>query len=186
MHLEISYTQDLFCSAQGHSLFFTKRFFLFSINQRPSTLEGFTQPVSNDRGHILPGIPRSSKSPWGEFIGTWDMKKPPLRTKTMKTNVMTSSIQNTAPVPEESNRTPSPRQEGAIGKARTPTPQQEAGRTLSPRDGVVQEKTSWRPQSQEVQCKRSPSPSKQKTPEPPASPGQGSAPKKHVVLDEPS
>ena len=102
------------------------------------------------------------------------MKESPLRTKTMKTNVITSSIQNTAPVPEESNRTPSPRQEAAIGKARTPTPQQEAGRTPSPRDGVIQEKASPRPQSQEIQCKKSPSPSKQKTPEPPASPGQGS------------
>ena len=29
-------------------------------------------PISNDRGHLLDGIPRSNASPWGAFKGTWD------------------------------------------------------------------------------------------------------------------
>ncbi|CAF2392159.1 unnamed protein product [Rotaria sp. Silwood2] len=31
--------------------------------------------VANDRGHLLPGITRSKRSPFGEFIGTWDLPK---------------------------------------------------------------------------------------------------------------
>lgn len=155
---------------------------MFCFNQRPSSLEGFTQPISNDRGHILPGIPRSSKCPWGDFVGTWDMTKPPLRTKTMKTAAMASNVQNSAPLPTGKERTPSPKQEAVTNKARSPTPQQENLRTPSPRDGA-----NPRPQSQE---KKSPSPIKPKTPEVPAtpskSPTQESAPQKQVVLCDPS
>ena len=28
--------------------------------------------MSNDRGHLLAGVPRSKESPWGNFKGTWD------------------------------------------------------------------------------------------------------------------
>lgn len=156
------------------------------FKERPSTLEGFTQPISNDRGHILPGIPRSSKSPWGEFVGTWDIKKAPLRTKTMKTNAMTSSLQNTT----QKEQIPSPKQEDALQKARTLSPQQEAVRTPSPREETIAERASPRPQSQENQYKKSPSPTKLKTPEPPASPAksptQEVAPQKKVELCDPS
>lgn len=161
----------------------------FSFLQRPSTLEGFTQIISNDRGHILSGIPRSSKSPWGEFVGTWDMEKAPLRTKTMKTTAMSTDVQNAAEVTEEKVRTPSPKQDVAPEKARTPTPQQEAMRTPTPKE--VQERASSRPPSQDNQVKKSPSPAiKVKTPDPPASPAKSpiqneSSPKKQVVLSEP-
>ncbi|XP_066461975.1 protein Flattop [Eleutherodactylus coqui] len=49
--------------------------------ERPSAHDGFTQFISNDRGHLLPGVPRSKTSPWGTFIGTWDMpsKIPPAK-----------------------------------------------------------------------------------------------------------
>jgi len=47
-----------------------------TYKERPSSLEGYTQIVANDRGHLLPGVPKSKQSPWGEFVGTWDM---PLR-----------------------------------------------------------------------------------------------------------
>uniref|UniRef100_H2YQV8 Protein Flattop n=1 Tax=Ciona savignyi TaxID=51511 RepID=H2YQV8_CIOSA len=49
--------------------------------ERPSTLEGFTQIIANDRGHLRNGVPRSNESPWGTFMGTWDMprKIPPAR-----------------------------------------------------------------------------------------------------------
>ncbi|KAK3106914.1 hypothetical protein FSP39_002852 [Pinctada imbricata] len=41
--------------------------------QRPRAFEGFTQIVANDRGHLLKGVKRSRESPWGAFVGTWDM-----------------------------------------------------------------------------------------------------------------
>ncbi|XP_075248030.1 protein Flattop homolog isoform X2 [Convolutriloba macropyga] len=41
----------------------------------PDSREGFTQIVANDRGHLLDGVPKSAKSPWGEFVGTWDMPR---------------------------------------------------------------------------------------------------------------
>jgi len=134
----------------------------------------------------LPGIPRSSKSPWGEFVGTWDMEKAPLRTKTMKTTAMSTGMQNAEEVIEE--KAPSPKQEVVPEKARTPTPQQEAIRTPSPKE--VQERASSRPLSQDNQFKKSPSPAKVKTPDPPASPAKSpiqndNSPKKRVVLSDP-
>ncbi|XP_024436005.1 protein Flattop isoform X2 [Desmodus rotundus] len=43
--------------------------------------EGYTQVIANDRGHLLPSVPRSKASPWGSFMGTWQMplKIPPAR-----------------------------------------------------------------------------------------------------------
>ncbi|XP_048785219.1 LOW QUALITY PROTEIN: protein Flattop [Lagopus muta] len=41
--------------------------------QRPSPRDGSTQPLANDRGHLLPSVPRSQASPWGTFLGTWEM-----------------------------------------------------------------------------------------------------------------
>ncbi|XP_070551320.1 protein Flattop homolog [Ptychodera flava] len=46
-----------------------------TYKERPSSLEGYTQIIANDRGHLLPGAPRSKESPWGSFVGTWDMPK---------------------------------------------------------------------------------------------------------------
>lgn len=43
--------------------------------QRPSSYEGFTQIIANDRGHLKQGVPRSKDSPWGGFVGTWEMPK---------------------------------------------------------------------------------------------------------------
>ncbi|KAJ7321747.1 hypothetical protein OS493_034134 [Desmophyllum pertusum] len=145
--------------------------------ERPSALEGFTQPIANNRGHILPGIPRSSKSPWGEFLGTWDMTKPPLRTKTMKTTAMSTSMQKAPEAHVEMVRTTSPKHDGIAEKARTPSPLQEAMRTPSPKV-VTPERGSPRPPSQN---KKSPSPTQVKTPDPPTSPTQDdSSPKKKL------
>lgn len=41
--------------------------------QRPRAFDGFTQIVANNRGHLLSGVKRSRESPWGNFVGTWDM-----------------------------------------------------------------------------------------------------------------
>ncbi|KAM9251952.1 protein Flattop [Cariama cristata] len=49
--------------------------------QRPSLREGSTPIVADDRGHLLPTASRSQASPWGTFVGTWDMptRIPPAR-----------------------------------------------------------------------------------------------------------
>ncbi|XP_072702672.1 protein Flattop [Ciconia boyciana] len=49
--------------------------------QRPSLREGSTPIVADDRGHLLPTVPRSQASPWGRFVGTWEMppRIPPAR-----------------------------------------------------------------------------------------------------------
>jgi hypothetical protein len=31
--------------------------------------------IADNRGHLLPGVERSKRSPFGEFIGTWDLPK---------------------------------------------------------------------------------------------------------------
>ncbi|XP_068778222.1 protein Flattop isoform X2 [Struthio camelus] len=52
-----------------------------SARQRPLPRDGYTQIIADDRGHLLPSVPRSKASPWGTFLGTWDMplKIPPAR-----------------------------------------------------------------------------------------------------------
>ncbi|XP_071095102.1 protein Flattop homolog [Haliotis cracherodii] len=39
----------------------------------PSSRDGFTQIIASDRGHLRPGVTRDRSSPWGSFVGTWDM-----------------------------------------------------------------------------------------------------------------
>lgn len=155
-----------------------------NFKERPSLLEGFTQPISNGRGHILPGIPRSSKSPWGEFVGTWDMTRPPLKTKTMKTNAKASNAGNTV-VAETTGkeRTPSPKQD-VTEKAKSPAPELEAA-VRTPRE----EAKSPRPKSQENQNENPPTPAKLKTPEIAASPAKSpiqEIQREHSPLPDPS
>lgn len=100
------------------------------------------------------------------------MEKAPLRTKTMKTTTVSTNKQEATEPPKAKARTPSPKQEAVPEKARTPTPQQEALRTPSPKADDIQEQLSFRPPSQDYQCKKSPSPTKLKSPDPPASPAK--------------
>ncbi|XP_047640033.1 protein Flattop [Phacochoerus africanus] len=63
--------------------------------QRISSHEGYTQIIANDRGHLLPSVPRSKTSPWGSFMGTWEMplKVPPARvTLTSRTAAGAASL----------------------------------------------------------------------------------------------
>lgn len=95
-------------------------------------------------------------SPWGEFIGTWDITKPPLRAKTMKTKAVQQQSKPDkvcTPIPQQSNavspqviKTPSPEPKGVKmaspvamtaqtpnPRARNPSPiQNPASRTPSP------------------------------------------------------
>ncbi|XP_051854214.1 protein Flattop isoform X2 [Antechinus flavipes] len=49
--------------------------------KQPEAHEGYTQIIANDRGHLLPSVPRSKANPWGTFMGTWQMplQIPPAR-----------------------------------------------------------------------------------------------------------
>ncbi|XP_068926621.1 protein Flattop [Petaurus breviceps papuanus] len=49
--------------------------------KHPKAHDGYTQIIANDRGHLLPSVPRSKTSPWGTFMGTWQMplQIPPAR-----------------------------------------------------------------------------------------------------------
>ena len=118
------------------------------------------------------------------------MEKAPLRTKTLKSTAMSTGVPKATEVTEEKPRTPSPNQEAVPEKARTPTPQQEALRTPSPKEVEERASSESRPPSQDNQFKKSPSPAKVKTPDPPASPAKSpiqndSSPKKQVVLSDP-
>ncbi|XP_070938313.1 protein Flattop isoform X2 [Macaca nemestrina] len=60
-----------------------------------SSHEGYTQIIANDRGHLLPSVPRSKANPWGCFMGTWQMplKIPPARvTLTSRTTAGAASL----------------------------------------------------------------------------------------------
>lgn len=39
----------------------------------PNPATGFTRIKANDRGHLLPNVPKERSSPWGSYVGTWDM-----------------------------------------------------------------------------------------------------------------
>ncbi|XP_059151925.1 protein Flattop-like [Physella acuta] len=41
--------------------------------KHPKANTGFTRVIANDRGHLLTNIAKERKSPWGTFVGTWDM-----------------------------------------------------------------------------------------------------------------
>nr|XP_025967325.1 protein Flattop [Dromaius novaehollandiae] len=65
--------------------------------QGPLPRDGYTQIIADDRGHLLPSVPRSKASPWGTFLGTWDMplKIPPARlTLTSRSAAAASQLTN--------------------------------------------------------------------------------------------
>ncbi|KAM8921504.1 protein Flattop [Pelodytes ibericus] len=75
------------------------------FKERPSTREGYTQFVADERGHLLPGVPRSKTNPWGTFMGTWEMpsKIPPAKLHLTSRSAesskrLTNWIQNSTPL----------------------------------------------------------------------------------------
>lgn len=66
-----------FSSNQYNNAFYPKKLQNWQISseyrERPRAFDGFTQIVANNRGHLLPGVKRCRDSPWGTFVGTWDM-----------------------------------------------------------------------------------------------------------------
>ena len=63
--------------------------------QHPSLRKGATNIIVNDRGHLDPDINRSTSSPWGSFVGTWQMKRKPVQLKTH--NKLTAHLYCTTP-----------------------------------------------------------------------------------------
>lgn len=47
--------------------------------KRPSARTGTTEIIANDLGHIVDEKHRSSSSPWGSFIGTWQAERKPIQ-----------------------------------------------------------------------------------------------------------
>ncbi|XP_063295375.1 protein Flattop [Pelobates fuscus] len=60
--------------------------------EKPSTHDGYAQFIANDRGHLLPDVPKSKEDPWGSFVGTWDMPKkmPPAKISLTSRSVQAS------------------------------------------------------------------------------------------------
>lgn len=44
-------------------------------SSRPRHRQGCTQIISNDRGHLLPGIPRPKANPEERFLTTWELPR---------------------------------------------------------------------------------------------------------------
>ncbi|KAK0040592.1 protein Flattop [Biomphalaria pfeifferi] len=44
-----------------------------TVGKFPRAKTGFTRILTNDRGHLLTNVPKERGSPWGTFVGTWDM-----------------------------------------------------------------------------------------------------------------
>ncbi|XP_012567139.2 protein Flattop homolog isoform X1 [Hydra vulgaris] len=40
--------------------------------KHPDARQGSTKFISDENGHLLPGVKRSKDFPWGNFKGTWD------------------------------------------------------------------------------------------------------------------
>ncbi|XP_077616193.1 protein Flattop [Crocuta crocuta] len=120
--------------------------------ERISSHEGYTQFIANDRGHLLPSVPRSKASPWGSFMGTWQMplKIPPARvTLTSRTVASAASltkwIQKNPDLLKASNglrpeilgKPHDPGSQRKLGKSITKTVQQAPNPTIIPSSPAV-------------------------------------------------
>ena len=136
------------CIRKQESRYFTwQSLFCFYHLQRPSLRRGKTAIISNERGHLNTSGHRSTTSPWGTFVGTWQMERKPIELKT-KTKLLTYAAQSGMSVPgsRQSSRASSAhptsehsnnsRNEEIInsdlneGNVRTPTPN--SGKPMSP------------------------------------------------------
>nr|XP_033781321.1 protein Flattop [Geotrypetes seraphini] len=85
LHFSANQYQGAFESNHLQSWNIAKRY-----KERPAAHDGHTEFITNDRGHLLPGIPRSERNPWGMFVGTWDM---PLKIPPFKASLTGRSVQ---------------------------------------------------------------------------------------------
>ncbi|XP_027946754.1 protein Flattop [Eumetopias jubatus] len=147
----------------------------YSANQRISSHEGYTQIIVNDRGHLLPSVPRSKASPWGSFMGTWQMplKIPPARvTLTSRTIAgaasLTKWIQKNPDLLKASNglrpeilgKPHDPDGQRKLGKLTTKTVQQASSSTIIPSSPAVNLNSPDQPQSSHPSAGHTPGPPK--------------------------
>ena len=67
----------------------------------PSSRLGKTKIISNDLGHIIIEGKRSSSSPWGSFVGTWQAEKKPVQLKTRNTYIGISDVNKKLPISDD-------------------------------------------------------------------------------------
>ncbi|XP_045839122.1 protein Flattop [Meles meles] len=141
--------------------------------ERISSHEGYTQIIANDRGHLLPSVPRSKASPWGSFMGTWQMplKIPPARVTLTSRSVagaasLTSWIQKNPDLLKASNglrpeilgKPHDPDNQRKLGKSITKTVQQAPSPTIIPGSPDVNLNSPDRPQSSHPSAGHTPGP----------------------------
>ncbi|XP_032173910.1 protein Flattop [Mustela erminea] len=141
--------------------------------ERISSHEGYTQIIANDRGHLLPSVPRSKASPWGSFMGTWQMplKIPPARvTLTSRTVAGAASLTrwiqknpdllkaSNGPRPEIWGKPHDPDNQRKLGKSITKTVQQAPSPTIIPGSPDVKLNSPDRPQSSHPSAGHTPGP----------------------------
>ncbi|KAI5940769.1 Protein Flattop [Manis javanica] len=138
-----------------------------------SSHEGYTQIIANDRGHLLPSVPRSKANPWGSFMGTWQMplKIPPARvTLTSRTAAgaasLTKWIQKNPNLLKASNglhpeilgKPHDPVSQKKLAKSTTKAVQQASSPTLIPRPPAANLTSSDQPQSSHPSAGHTPGP----------------------------
>ncbi|XP_058556891.1 protein Flattop isoform X1 [Neofelis nebulosa] len=141
--------------------------------ERISSHEGYTQFIANDRGHLLPSVPRSKASPWGSFMGTWQMplKVPPARvTLTSRTVAgaasLTKWIQKNPDLLKASNglrpeifgKPHDPDSQRKLGKWITKTVQQAPSPIIIPNSPAVNLSSPDQPQSSHPSAGHTPGP----------------------------
>lgn len=102
----------------------------------------------NDRGHLNPDINRSARSPWGSFVGTWQMERAPIQLKTrtkLTAHLYGSSGQAGSKL---SSRAGSAKLPVAVKETEAPTAQSTQQQALySPKDGsrpnTADSSSSW-------------------------------------------
>ncbi|CAF0845613.1 unnamed protein product [Adineta ricciae] len=72
-----------YTAGQFEQTFAPKRLQMYQVPREPqpglyakgSTTSDSKQFLTDNHGHLLPGVGKSKRSPFGEFLGTWDLPK---------------------------------------------------------------------------------------------------------------
>ena len=127
----------------------------FFFAQYPSRRRGHTQFIANDKGHVLSEKWRSSVSPWGHFVGTWQAPRKPIKlqvkTKFMSQQMKEKSRPSTAPAsvaqqegcksPSTSSQQPEPAGNQEKTKEGLGTEQQQSSLEGSKKDALPSERS---------------------------------------------
>ena len=67
-------------------------YFIFVSTQYPTQRNGHTEIITDDRGHLNDPRLRSARSPWGDYLSTWQRPQKEIQLK-VKTKLMTQQFQ---------------------------------------------------------------------------------------------